>query len=44
MKGLRVSRSVVSDSATPWGTARQALHPRDFPGKDTGVGRHLLLQ
>ena len=29
--------------ATPWTVARQAL-PGDFPGKNTGVGCHFLLQ
>ena len=34
------SRSVVSDSATPW-----TIHsPWDSPGKNTGVGCHFLLQ
>ena len=33
------SRSVVSDSATPW-----LLCPWDFPGKNTGVGSLPLLQ
>ena len=37
------SCQVVSDSfATPW-TAR-ILYPGDFPGKNTGVGSHFLLQ
>ena len=30
--------------ATPWTTAHQALRPRDFPGKSTGVGCHCLLR
>ena len=30
--------------ATPWTVARQALCPWDFPGKNTGVGCHFLLQ
>ena len=35
--------SVVSDSVTPWTVTRQdALW--NFPGKDTGVGCHFLLQ
>ena len=38
------SRSVVSDSATPWTAAHQASCPWDFPGKSTGVGCHCLLQ
>ena len=29
---------------TPWTVTRQALLPWDFPGKDTGVGCHFLLQ
>ena len=39
-----VSLSVVSNSATPWTVAGQALCPCDFPGKNTGVGCHSLLQ
>ena len=35
---------VVSDSATPWTVARQAPLSWDFPGKNTGVGCHFLLQ
>ena len=38
------SRSVVSDSATPWTVAGQAPLPMDSPGKNTGVGSHSLLQ
>ena len=35
----------MPDSATPWTLARQApLCPWDFPGKNTGVGGHFLLQ
>ena len=35
--------SVMSDSfATPW--THQVLCPWDFPGKNTGVGCHFLLQ
>ena len=30
--------------ATPWTVARQAPLPWDFPGKNTGVGSHFLLQ
>ena len=29
---------------TPWTAAYQALPPWDFPGKNTGVGCHFLLQ
>ena len=29
---------------TPWTVAHQAPCPWDFPGKDTGVGCHSLLQ
>ena len=36
--------SVVSDAATPWTAAPRLLCPWDPPGKDTGVGCHLLLQ
>ena len=39
MKGK--SLSCVQLSATPWTT--RLLHPWDFPGKSTGVGRHCLL-
>ena len=39
------SRSVVSDSATPWTVLlTRLLHPWDSPGKNTGVGCHFLLQ
>ena len=35
----------MADSfATPWTVAHQAPHPWDFPGKNTGVGCHFLLQ
>ena len=38
------SLSVVSDSLRPHGLQpTRLLHPWDFPGKDTGVGRHRLL-
>ena len=40
VKGKSLSR--VRLLATPWTAAHQALHPRDFPGKSTGVGRHCL--
>ena len=36
--------SLVRLFATPWTSARQVLCPRDFPGKNTGVGCHFLLQ
>ena len=39
-----LSRSVTSDSVTSWTVAHQALCPWDFPGKNTGVGCHFLLQ
>ena len=38
------SLSCVRLSATPWTVAYQAPHPWDFPGKNTGVGCHFLLQ
>ena len=43
---LLLSRYVVSgSSATPWAVACQApLCSWDFPGKNTGVGCHFLLQ
>ena len=31
-------------SATPWTVTPQAFCPWDFPGKNTGVGCHFLLQ
>ena len=37
--------TVTSDSsATPWAVATRLLCPWDFPGKNTGVGYHFLLQ
>ena len=39
-----LSRSVVSDSVTPWTVACQAPCPWDSPGKNAGVGCHALLQ
>ena len=38
------SLSRVQLFVTPWTVAYQALPPWDFPGKDTGVGCHFLLQ
>ena len=39
------SRSVVPDSVRPHGLQpAKLLRPWDFPGKDTGVGCHALLQ
>ena len=39
------SRSVMSDSLRPYGLQpTRLLHPRDSPGKNTGVGCHFLLQ
>ena len=38
------SHSVMSDSATSWTAAHQALLSMDSPGKNTGVGCHSLLQ
>ena len=37
---VKWSRSVMSDSLQP----HRLLHPWDFPGKNTGVGCHFLLQ
>ena len=34
----------MSDSVTPWTVAARRLCSRDFPGKNTGVGCHFLLQ
>ena len=34
----------MSDPATPWTIAYQLLPSMDSPGKNTGVGCHLLLQ
>ena len=39
-----VSHSVVSDSVTLWTVAARLLCPWDFPGKNTGVSCHSLLQ
>ena len=38
------SHSVMSDSATPRTVAHQCSLSMDFPGKNTGVGCHFLLQ
>ena len=40
-----LSHSVVSNSSvTPWTLLARLLHPWDFPGRNTGVGCHFLLQ
>ena len=39
-----LSRSLVSDSATPWTAAHQAVCPWNSAGKNIGVGCHSLLQ
>ena len=45
MLNVCVSRSVMPDSLEPRGLQRtRLLCPWDFPGKDTGVGCHFLLQ
>ena len=36
--------SVVFNSVTPWIVAHQALCPRDFPGENTWMDSHFLLQ
>ena len=38
------SLSCVRLVATPWLQPTRLLHPWDFPGKNTGVGCHFLLQ
>ena len=44
-KARSVSRSVVPNSLQPHGLQpTRLLCPWDFPGKDTGVGCHFLLQ
>ena len=47
-KGPRTVVAVLSLSgltlATPWAVARRLLHPWDFPGKNTEVDCHFLLQ
>ena len=39
-----VAQSCLTLSVTPWTVACQLLCPWDFPGKNTGVGCHFLLQ
>ena len=43
---LGLSHSLVSNSLRPYGLqyASLLLCPWDFPGKNTGVGCHFLLQ
>ena len=41
---MKWSRSVISNSATPWTVAYQVPRPWDFSSKSTGVGCHFLLQ
>ena len=42
---MYVVHSVMSDSSQPHGVEpTRLLHPWDFPGKNTGVGCHALLQ
>ena len=43
-RGRLAHTSVVSDSMTPWTVACQASLSMGFPGKNTGVGCHALLQ
>ena len=38
------SHSVMSNSVAPWTVPTSLLCPRDFPGNNTGVGCHFLLQ
>ena len=45
MKVKSISLSIVSDSLRPYGLqSARLLHPCDSPGKNSGVGRHSLLQ
>ena len=45
LQSLLLSRSVVSNSLQPHGLQPARLHcPWNFPGKNTEVGCHLLLQ
>ena len=39
-----LSCSIVSDSVTPWSVARQLLCLWNSPGKNAGLGGHVLLQ
>ena len=42
---VSVSRSVMPNALWPHAVQpTRLLHPGDFPGKDTGVGCHFLLQ
>ena len=43
-QGERLHRSVTSDSLQPHGRRSLAGWPWDAPGRNTGVGRHALLQ
>ena len=43
-EGKVKSLSCVQLSATPWLWPARLLCPWDFPGKNTGVGCHTLLQ
>ena len=44
-KNVKWSRSVMSDSLRPHGLQPTTLlHPWDFPGENTGVGCHFLVQ
>ena len=43
-QGVCSSLSRVQLSATPWTVAHQAPCPWDYPGKNTEVGYHSLLQ
>ena len=43
--GVCVSRSVMSNSLGPHGLQpTRLLYPQNYPGKNTGVGCHFLLQ
>ena len=43
-KSESVSRSVISDSVTPYTVAHQAPLWIEFPSKNTEVGHHSLFQ